>query len=57
MTKIVLRAIGGETSQGNQDSSENQKNVIQEQRPDTENRHTQQKTYKITKIIRTEQQK
>ena len=38
--------------QGNQDSSgENQKNVIQEQRLDMENRH--KKGHKITKIIHT----
>ena len=32
------------SNQGNQDSSGNQKNVIQGQRPDIENRHTQQRT-------------
>ena len=31
-------------NQGNQDSSGNQKNVIQGHRPDTENRHTHQRT-------------
>ena len=31
-------------NQGNQDSSGNQKNVIQEQRPDMENRQIQQRT-------------
>ena len=32
------------SNQGNQGYSGNQKNVIQGQRPDTENRHTQQRT-------------
>ena len=32
------------SNQGNQDSSGNQKNVILEQRPDTENRQSKQKT-------------
>ena len=36
----------------NQDSTRNQKNVIQGQRLDMENRHTQQK-HKIIKIIHT----
>ena len=31
-------------NQGNQDSSGNQKNVIHGQKPDIENRHTQQRT-------------
>ena len=31
-------------NQGKQDSSGNQKNVIQRQRPDMENRQTQQRT-------------
>ena len=37
--QIVLRS-----NQGNQNSSGNQKNVIQGQRPDIENRQTQQRT-------------
>ena len=32
------------SNQGNQGYSGNQKNVIQRQRPDIENRHTQQRT-------------
>ena len=32
------------SNQGNQGYSGNQKNVIQEQRPDMENRHTKQRT-------------
>ena len=32
------------SNQGNQGYNGNQKNVIQEQRPDMENRHTQQRT-------------
>ena len=34
----------GKSNQGYQDSSGNQKNIIQGQRPDTENRQTQQRT-------------
>ena len=33
-----------ESNQGNQSSSGNQKKVIQEQRPNMENRHIQQRT-------------
>ena len=33
-----------ESNQGNQCSSGNQKNITQGQRPDMENRHTQQRT-------------
>ena len=36
--------IGLQSNHRNQDSSENQKNVIQGQRLDMENRHTQQRT-------------
>ena len=45
------------SKQGNQDSSGNQHNVIQGQRPDIENRQIQQRTqsnqnhsYKVTKV-------
>ena len=44
-------------NQGNQDSSENQKNVIKGQRPNMENIHTHNKEHNITKIMRTKQQK
>ena len=37
------------SNQGNQDSSGIQKNIIEEQRPDMENKHN--KEHKITKII------
>ena len=47
---IIVR----KSNQGNQYSSSNQKNVIQGQRPDKENRHTQQRT---TKTTQTKQQK
>ena len=40
------------SNQGNQGYSGNQNNVIQGQRPDIENRHTQQE-HKVTKIIHT----
>ena len=33
------------SNQGNQGYSGNQKNAIQGQRPDMENKHTQQRTY------------
>ena len=39
------------SNQGNQGYSGKQKNVIQEQRPDMKNRHTQE--HKVTKIIHT----
>ena len=39
-----IRPIIWKSNQGNQGSSVNQKNVIQGQRPDRENRHTQQRT-------------
>ena len=45
------------SNQGNQDSSENQMNVIQAQTPEMENGHTQEwtqnnhnNTYKVTKV-------
>ena len=45
------------TNQRNQDSSKNQRDVFQRQRPDMENRHTKQRTlnnqnntYKVTKV-------
>ena len=49
--------ICGKSNQGNQDFSGKQKNVIQRQRPDMENRHTEQRIqnnqinrYKVTKV-------
>ena len=43
-------------NQGNQGYSGNKNNVIQGQKPDMENRHTQQK-HEVTKFIHTKQQK
>ena len=40
----LLNAFLQSSNQGNQDSSGNQKNVIQGQRPDMENRHSRQRT-------------
>ena len=45
-------ALFRKNNQGNQGSSCNQKNVMQGQRADMKNRHTQQK-HKVTKIIYT----
>ena len=45
------------SNQGNLDYSSNQKNIIEGQKPDMQNRHTQQRTsnnqnntYKVTKV-------
>ena len=48
---IIYTTTVWESNQGNQDSSGNQKNATQGQRPDMENKHN--KEQKVTKIIHT----
>ena len=50
---MVINSSIWKSNQGNQDSSGNQKNVIQGQRPDMKNRQKHNKEHKVTKLIQT----